>query len=281
MRKAARVAARAGVDLEGQWRASLATPFQLPGRRWSSPGQLFSRVGLARSISPEIPGTRIPMLKRRMPLITRRRDHCRLVQESGNETPYCPHGHSPVCLCSRAAASTPETYIDSGPTGTSTSTSASFSFHASKPATFRCSLDGATYQACTSPKRYMVGLGSHTFRVFAVDKQGRQDPSPASRSWTVVDSPTPASASVGFVTPNEGGHGERYRHGSRSGANRNSMDLGFRAARASHRRGPSRGCRRHLLDPVGHESCLSRRGTVSTTWRLGRSAAMGRRSPTS
>ena len=102
------------------------------------------------------------------------------------------------------AASTPETYIDSGPTGSTTSPSASFSSRASKPATFRCSLDGATYQTCTSPKSYVVGLGSHTFRVFAVDKQGRQDPSPASRSWTVVDSPTPASASVGFVTPNEG-----------------------------------------------------------------------------
>ena len=107
------------------------------------------------------------------------------------------------------AAGTPETYIDSGPPGTTTATSASFSFHASKPATFRCSLDGATYQTCSSPKSYALGMGSHTFRVFAVDKQGRPDPSPAWRSSTVVASapspPSPPSpSSVVYVAPTEG-----------------------------------------------------------------------------
>ena len=57
VRKAARAAARAGVD---PWKGSggrrWLTPLQLPGRRWSSPGQLFSRVGLARAMSPQTPG---------------------------------------------------------------------------------------------------------------------------------------------------------------------------------------------------------------------------------
>jgi hypothetical protein len=84
----------------------------------------------------------------------------------------------------------PNTTIDpnSGPTGTVASTSASFAFSSSKPiSTFQCSLDGSTFAACTSPKDYPGPLsqGNHTFRVMAIDASGTQDPTPASRSWTV------------------------------------------------------------------------------------------------
>lgn len=82
----------------------------------------------------------------------------------------------------------PDTFIDSGPTGTVTSDSASFSFSSSKSgSTFQCSLDGSPFSGCTSPKDY-TGLinGSHTFQVRAIDATtGTTDPTPASRSWTV------------------------------------------------------------------------------------------------
>lgn len=92
------------------------------------------------------------------------------------------------------AAPGPNTIIDSGPSGSTTSTSATFTFHSTKDnSTFRCSLDGSTFTTCTTPKSYTVGVGAHTFRVAAVDRQGRVDASPASRSWTVTNTPPPPS----------------------------------------------------------------------------------------
>jgi hypothetical protein len=81
----------------------------------------------------------------------------------------------------------PDTRIDSGPTGTVTSRSASFAFSSTKTgSTFRCSLDGAAYAACTSPQSYS-GLveGGHSFAIYAVDSLGHVDPSPTTRIWTV------------------------------------------------------------------------------------------------
>jgi Ca2+-binding RTX toxin-like protein len=46
-------------------------------------------------------------------------------------------------------------------------------------ARFRCRLDGKPFAACRSPRSYKVGLGGHTFRVFAIDRSGNRDPSPA------------------------------------------------------------------------------------------------------
>jgi large repetitive protein len=81
----------------------------------------------------------------------------------------------------------PETTIVSGPSDTVSSTSASFSFSSSEAgSTFQCSLDGASFAGCTSPKSYSsLSQGSHTFRVRATDKAGNVDASPASRSWFV------------------------------------------------------------------------------------------------
>ena len=106
----------------------------------------------------------------------------------------------------------PETTIDptTGPTGTVASTSASFAFSSSKPnSTFECSLDGSTFAACASPKDYPgpLGQGDHTFRVRAIDATGVQDPSPASRNWS-VDTIIPAAPAItspqenGFVSAN-------------------------------------------------------------------------------
>jgi hypothetical protein len=84
----------------------------------------------------------------------------------------------------------PETTIDSGPSGTVTTTSASFTFSSSEAgSSFECSLDGAAYTACTSPKDYSALIdGEHTFSVRAKDAVGNVDPSPASRTWTVAGS---------------------------------------------------------------------------------------------
>ncbi|HSN96185.1 MAG TPA: Ig-like domain-containing protein, partial [Nitrososphaeraceae archaeon] len=51
-----------------------------------------------------------------------------------------------------------------------------------------CSLDGASFSACTSPVQLTpenITDGTHTFEVLSVDNSTNQDPSPASFSWTV------------------------------------------------------------------------------------------------
>jgi Ca2+-binding RTX toxin-like protein len=44
---------------------------------------------------------------------------------------------------------------------------------------FRCKLDGKPYRGCVSPRAFRVKAGRHVFRVFAVDRAGNRDPSPA------------------------------------------------------------------------------------------------------
>jgi hypothetical protein len=91
----------------------------------------------------------------------------------------------------------PNTTIGAGPLGSTPSTSAIFSFAADDPAaTFECSLDGAAFSSCTSPKTY-TGLaeGPHAFHVRATDQAGNTDPTPAIRSWT-VDVTAPAAPAI-------------------------------------------------------------------------------------
>jgi hypothetical protein len=81
----------------------------------------------------------------------------------------------------------PETFIDSGPAGTSADTSPDFHFSADEAGvTFECSLDSAPFASCASPTTLNgLGDGSHTFRVQATDAAGNLDTSPATRTWTV------------------------------------------------------------------------------------------------
>jgi hypothetical protein len=55
---------------------------------------------------------------------------------------------------------------------------------------FRCSLDGAAYVACSTPL-VLSGLsgGRHTLRVVARDEAGNADETPAERRWTVDSNP--------------------------------------------------------------------------------------------
>jgi len=88
----------------------------------------------------------------------------------------------------------PDTTIDSGPSGPVTSTSATFTFSSNESgASFRCSLDGAAYASCTSPRLYSgLAQGPHTFGVKAVDLAGNEDLTPATRGWS-IDSSAPAA----------------------------------------------------------------------------------------
>ena len=103
-------------------------------------------------------------------------------------------------------ATPPETSIESGPSGLTNKNSASFTFSSTEPGSFACSLDGAAYSACTSPKSYPdLQEGSHTFRVRATDQAGNTDATPAVRRWSVdttspkVDSITPAGGARGVA----------------------------------------------------------------------------------
>jgi Big-like domain-containing protein len=85
----------------------------------------------------------------------------------------------------------PQTTITAAPPTTTSSTSASFSFTASEAgSSFECSLDGAVFSACTSPRSYAgLATGSHTFSVRATDGVGNLDATAATHSWTITAPP--------------------------------------------------------------------------------------------
>ncbi len=79
-----------------------------------------------------------------------------------------------------------DTQILSGPTLSTTSTSATFNVSSNRAATFECALDAAPFAACTAPVSYSdLAVGSHMFRVRAVDTAGVVDATPATYTWTV------------------------------------------------------------------------------------------------
>lgn len=81
----------------------------------------------------------------------------------------------------------PQTKTKSGPPRTTHSRSAKLTFSSNqKRSTFRCKLDRGKTVKCSSPKRYRhLKPGKHTFRVFAVNRSGVADPTPAKRTWTI------------------------------------------------------------------------------------------------
>jgi hypothetical protein len=54
-----------------------------------------------------------------------------------------------------------------------------FRFASSEPASFQCKLDGRPYQPCPSPRAYNLGFGRHALRVYAIDRAGNRDRTPA------------------------------------------------------------------------------------------------------
>jgi hypothetical protein len=103
----------------------------------------------------------------------------------------------------------PDTFIDAGPSGSVADASATFGFSASEPSTFACSLDGGAFAACTSPVTYQgLAASEHTFRVAATDGASNVDPTPAERTWTVLDAPTELVGNPGFEVDTSGWKGD-------------------------------------------------------------------------
>jgi hypothetical protein len=98
----------------------------------------------------------------------------------------------------------PNTTITAAPPTLTATGTASFSFASETDvsgSTLACSLDGAQYAACTSPKAY-TGLadGPHTFAVRASNFLGVADPSPATVTWT-VDTTAPGAPQLTTSPP--------------------------------------------------------------------------------
>ena len=121
----------------------------------------------------------------------------RAVDAAGNEDT------TPASRTFTVDTNPPQTAIDSGPEGTITSTTATFGFSSETGATFECSLDGASFGSCSSPREYTsLGFGEHRFEVRATDAAGNTDSSAASRSWTIEapDTSAPETELIGGPT---------------------------------------------------------------------------------
>ncbi len=81
----------------------------------------------------------------------------------------------------------PDVKLTSQPPATTNQTTASFGFSSTHAtATFKCSLNGGTYSACTSPQVYTgLGAGTRQFNVESVDPAGNISLMTGSASWTV------------------------------------------------------------------------------------------------
>jgi Ca2+-binding RTX toxin-like protein len=83
----------------------------------------------------------------------------------------------------------PDTTITSGPEPTDNAPSdVTFKFTSSEPgSTFTCQLDDGPIENLTGDSKQYTNLadGPHTFTVFAVDRAGNKDPTPATRMFTV------------------------------------------------------------------------------------------------
>jgi hypothetical protein len=85
----------------------------------------------------------------------------------------------------------PETTIDSGPSGSTADTTPTFTFSSSEPGSiFQCRIDTGGFASCSSPQTTSaLADGSHSFEVRATDQAGNTDPTPASRTFTVLTVP--------------------------------------------------------------------------------------------
>jgi hypothetical protein len=129
----------------------------------------------------------------------------RLARDSAPDAGADEYGNS-TSTPPPADTTAPNTTISASPTSPTASTSASFSFSGSDDTTaaasltFECSLDGAVFSACTSPKAYSgLSVGDHTFAVRAKDAAGNVDGSPATQAWTIT-SPAPVDTTAPDTT---------------------------------------------------------------------------------
>jgi hypothetical protein len=83
--------------------------------------------------------------------------------------------------------SAPQTTISKQPKAKSTRRKAKFEFESNEDgSSFMCKLDRAPFAACSSPFKKRVGLGKHKFEVYAVDRAGNEDATPAKAKFKRV-----------------------------------------------------------------------------------------------
>jgi hypothetical protein len=82
----------------------------------------------------------------------------------------------------------PQTKIVRGPPKKTHKRTVKFKFTSSEQgSTFKCKLDRKPFKRCTPPKKYKkLKPGKHVFKVFATDKAGNKDPTPAVRKFRVL-----------------------------------------------------------------------------------------------
>ena len=107
----------------------------------------------------------------------------RAIDAAGNTDP------TPATRTFTVDTTPPVTTIDSGPSGTITTDQATFAFSgtpASDTAKIQCRIDSGPFADCSSPKTF-TGLsdGPHAAAFRAEDAAGNQDPSPATRTFTI------------------------------------------------------------------------------------------------
>jgi hypothetical protein len=100
----------------------------------------------------------------------------------------------------------PDSFITSGPIGTTDRTTATFTVAGDEPGGFECTLDGQYPEAgswCETGTATFSGLapGDHTLQVWAWDEAGHRDETPAIRTWTVVSSPLTTHTTKGTLPP--------------------------------------------------------------------------------
>ncbi len=113
----------------------------------------------------------------------------------------------------------PDTTISSGPSGDITATSATFGFSSEPGASFECKLDSGAWATCASPKTYSgLSVGDHSVQVRARDAFGRYDPTPATRSFRVVDNTPPDTTITSGPTGTVTGSSQQFAFASEAGA---------------------------------------------------------------
>ncbi|HXY84198.1 MAG TPA: Ig-like domain-containing protein [Gaiellaceae bacterium] len=97
----------------------------------------------------------------------------------------------------------PDTSIDSHPANPSNNPNPTFTFSSTEAgSTFACRLDGGAWAPCTSPDTLpTLAEASHTFDVRATDAAGNTDPTPASYTWTVDNTPPDTSIDSAPANP--------------------------------------------------------------------------------
>jgi CSLREA domain-containing protein len=88
--------------------------------------------------------------------------------------------------------------ITVAPDPTTVATTARFEFTTNGAGTVECSLDGAAYSTCTSPRAYQsLAVGDHTFRVRFTNASGQ--PAVAEHAWTITSAPVAGQVSCGQI----------------------------------------------------------------------------------